>query len=115
VNVTNGGTTTATAATDGSFSTVLTAASGNTITIGVDNGPAKIVLVVGDSDGDSLSDAEEAPRGTNPANPDTDGDGFPDGSEVATGADPLDRTNVLLTFPLFLDFSRLDDPTQRLQ
>jgi len=115
VNITSGGTTAITAATDGSFSTVLTAVSGNKITIGVGDGPGKIALVVGDSDGDKLSDPEEAVRGTNPANPDTDGDGFPDGFEVGAGSDSLDRNNVLLTFPLFLDFSRLDDPTQRLQ
>jgi hypothetical protein len=115
VNITSGGMTATTAATDGSFSTVITAASGNKSTIGVGNGPGKIALVVGDSDGDKLSDAEEATRGTNPTNPNTDGDGFPDGFEVAAGSDPLDRNNVPLTFPLFLDFSRLDDPIQRLQ
>ncbi|HPQ94677.1 MAG: hypothetical protein KDI44_04100 [Thiothrix sp.] len=35
-----------------------------------------------DSDGDGLSDAEEASLGTDPNNPDTDGDGLPDGLEV---------------------------------
>ena len=64
---------------------------------------------------DPAADAEEATRGTNPTNTNTDGDGFPDGFEVAAGSDPLDSNSVLLTFPLFLDFSRLDDPTQRLQ
>jgi len=42
-----------------------------------------------DSDGDGLTDLEEARLGTNPFNPDTDGDGFLDGIEVATGYDPL--------------------------
>jgi serine/threonine-protein kinase len=35
-----------------------------------------------DSDGDGLSDAEEAQYGTNPHNPDSDGDGLSDGDEV---------------------------------
>jgi YD repeat-containing protein len=42
-----------------------------------------------DSDGDGLSDAQEAILGTDPFNPDTDGDGFSDGVEVASGSDPL--------------------------
>jgi len=49
-----------------------------------------------DSDGDGLTDAEEAALGTNPNNPDSDGDGFSDGEEVARGTDPLD----ILSFPL---------------
>jgi hypothetical protein len=43
-----------------------------------------------DSDGDGLSDAEEAVLGTDPNNPDSDGDGIPDGDEVDIGSDPLD-------------------------
>jgi clumping factor A len=35
-----------------------------------------------DSDGDSISDADEATLGTDPKNPDTDGDGLSDGQEV---------------------------------
>ena len=42
-----------------------------------------------DTDGDGLSDAQEALLGTDPLNPDTDGDGFSDGAEVASGSDPL--------------------------
>ncbi|GAA3670001.1 Stk1 family PASTA domain-containing Ser/Thr kinase [Nocardioides ginsengisoli] len=42
-----------------------------------------------DTDGDGLSDADEAARGTDPNNPDTDGDGISDGQEVANGTDPL--------------------------
>jgi hypothetical protein len=42
-----------------------------------------------DSDGDRLSDADEAAAGTDPNNPDTDGDGLLDGFEVANGFDPL--------------------------
>jgi len=43
-----------------------------------------------DTDGDGLSDAFEAERGTNPQNPDTDGDGQDDGHEVDCGSSPLD-------------------------
>jgi len=43
-----------------------------------------------DSDADGLSDADEAGRGTDPANPDSDADGVSDGQEVAAGTDPLD-------------------------
>lgn len=44
---------------------------------------------VEDSDGDGLSDDEEAALGTNPFNPDTDGDGIADGDETSGGTDPL--------------------------
>jgi hypothetical protein len=37
-----------------------------------------------DSDGDGLSDADEATWGTNPSNPDTDADGCRDGQEVGS-------------------------------
>ena len=44
-----------------------------------------------DSDGDGLTDADEATYGTDPHNPDTDGDGLTDGDEVHTHAtDPKD-------------------------
>jgi hypothetical protein len=42
-----------------------------------------------DSDGDGLTDVEEAKRGTDPKKADTDGDGFSDGQEVHDGYDPL--------------------------
>ncbi|UUZ58862.1 thrombospondin type 3 repeat-containing protein [Nocardioides sp. B-3] len=51
-----------------------------------------------DTDGDGLSDVDEATAGTDPTNPDTDGDGLTDGREVdsdgagpdtGTGTDPL--------------------------
>jgi hypothetical protein len=41
-----------------------------------------------DSDGDGLSDAQEAALGTDPANPDTDEDGLLDGAEVTAATDP---------------------------
>lgn len=45
-----------------------------------------------DSDGDGLSDAQEAILGTDPRNPDTDGDGLTDGEEVLKyGTNPLKR------------------------
>ena len=43
-----------------------------------------------DTDGDGLTDAEEAVLGTNPNVADTDQDGQPDGAEVDAGTDPLD-------------------------
>jgi hypothetical protein len=43
-----------------------------------------------DSDGDGLTDGEEAALGTNPASADSDGDGLSDGDEVrGFGTDPL--------------------------
>lgn len=42
-----------------------------------------------DSDGDGLTDAEEAALGTNPNNPDSDGDSLSDGAEVNLGSNPL--------------------------
>lgn len=44
-----------------------------------------------DSDGDGLTDGDEASQGTDPFNPDTDSDGWGDGEEVIRyGTDPLD-------------------------
>lgn len=41
-----------------------------------------------DSDGDGISDADEATLGTDPGQADSDGDGVNDGSEVEAGTDP---------------------------
>lgn len=46
-----------------------------------------------DTDGDGLSDAQEAVLGTLPDNPDTDGGGVNDGDEVANGTDPLNSAD----------------------
>lgn len=43
-----------------------------------------------DSDGDRLTDADEAALGTDPGNPDSDGDGYYDGDEAALGTNPHD-------------------------
>jgi len=42
-----------------------------------------------DSDGDGLTDQDEARIGTDSRNPDTDGDGYLDGDEIKNGFDPL--------------------------
>lgn len=42
-----------------------------------------------DTDGDGLTDAQEAQIGTDPTRADTDGDGLTDGEEVRFGLDPL--------------------------
>ena len=56
-----------------------------------------------DSDGDGLIDSDEIDRGTNPLDPDTDGDGFSDFDEIADGSSPVDgsdfpaaRSNILM-------------------
>ncbi len=41
-----------------------------------------------DSDGDGLTDSQEAELGTDPESPDTDGDGYDDGDEVEAGTSP---------------------------
>ena len=47
-------------------------------------------MIVRDTDHDGLSDYDEARKyGTDPTKPDTDGDGVDDGVEVAIGSDPL--------------------------
>lgn len=62
------------------------------ITDGQDNNCDGTVDEVGpDSDGDGLSDADEAVIGTDPDDIDTDGDGMEDGDEVAWGTNPWDR------------------------
>ncbi len=48
----------------------------------------------GDSDGDGLSDFDEANAGTNANDPDSDDDGLPDGWEVDFGLDPLDDGSI---------------------
>ena len=45
--------------------------------------------LVADTDGDGLTDGQEALIGTSPAKADADGDGLPDGWEVRYGLDPL--------------------------
>lgn len=51
----------------------------------------------GDSDGDRLSDEDEAALGTDPGNPDSDGDGYYDGDEAALGTSPYDATDFPAT------------------
>lgn len=70
--------------------------AGGTIDISVEvlgePGQTSVQAVVGlDSDGDGLTDSQEAQLGTDPNDPDTDGDELSDGDEVNVhGTDPLD-------------------------
>lgn len=53
-----------------------------------------------DSDGDGLNDGDEVNTyGTDPLKQDTDGDGFSDGEEVAGNADPTDNTRLPYDIP----------------
>lgn len=56
---------------------------------GPDSDAIEFTIVL-DTDGDGLSDEDEATLGTDPNNPDTDDDSLRDGDEVALGTDPLD-------------------------
>ena len=47
-----------------------------------------------DTDGDGLTDADEVERGTDPLDQDTDGDGYSDFDEVADGSSPTDANDV---------------------
>ena len=48
-----------------------------------------------DTDGDGLSDADERDNGTDPTKEDTDGDGYNDADELAEGKDPLDSASMI--------------------
>lgn len=61
-----------------------------------------------DSDGDGLTDAQEATLGTDPTNPDTDGDGVGDGIEVRL-ASPGSQFDPLVP-GLFKECLTLSDP-----
>ena len=65
-----------------------------------------------DSDGDGLSDAEEAALGTDPDSVDTDGDGYGDGDEVHAKSDPLDAESVIYIggWPYNRDKDSIEDP-----
>jgi hypothetical protein len=65
-----------------------------------------------DPDGDRLTNAEEAKRGTDPAEADTDGDGYLDGDEVTAGTDPLDDTSRIYEggWPFQPDKDTIADP-----
>ena len=65
-----------------------------------------------DSDGDGLSDAEEANLGTDPNDIDSDGDGYADGDEVTEDSDPTDPKSLIYTggWPYNADKSSLGDP-----
>lgn len=59
------------------------------------SGPLSLnVATDADTDGDGLTDSQEAALGTDPNNPDTDGDTFNDGAEVAAGSDPLNPADT---------------------
>lgn len=69
----------------------LAVGAGDVAAVAPDGGVECTPVVATDSDGDGLSDADEATHGTDPDDPDTDQDGLADGAEVTThGTDPLD-------------------------
>ena len=70
-----------------------------------------------DTDGDGLTQFEEALLGTHPGLPDSDGDGIPDGLEARYGLDPLERSAADLDtdadgLPDLLEVLAGTDPTR---
>ncbi len=56
--------------------------------------PSAEELGARDSDGDGLTDREEAEAGTDPMSEDTDWDGFSDAEELAENTDPTDANDM---------------------
>lgn len=74
------------------------------------------VVVPLDSDGDGLTDEEEAGLGTDPFNPDSDADGLSDGEEVNTyGTDPLNGDTDGDGFSDGYEVANNSDPTDNTQ
>ena len=70
-----------------------------------------------DTDGDGLTDADEVERGTDPLDEDTDGDGYSDFDEVADGSSPTDAndapvpgSNILLLLEVLREYQAKDNP-----
>jgi len=65
-----------------------------------------------DSDGDGLSNSDEADLGTDPNNVDSDGDGYEDGWEVDEGTDPTDADDRIYTggWPYNPDKDSMNNP-----
>ena len=68
------------------------------------------VLTACDSDGDGLSNHDEASAGTDPEVPDTDGDGVLDSDEVHMGADPLNADSDADGYPDGLEVEHGSNP-----
>lgn len=66
-----------------------------------------------DSDGDGVSDIDEATYGTDPNNPDTDGDGLGDGVEILAGTDPRDRASRIPDTDFYVVLPYREPPVRR--
>ncbi len=86
----------------------------NAVYEAVQGGGIASVFANPDSDGDGLTDAEEAALGTDPNDPDTDGGTVDDGTEVANGTDPLDPSDdVAPADPDFCGEPAIDNAADR--
>ena len=78
--------------TDGDGLTNMYEWAGTTINVTASNGTYALStssdILLGDTDGDGVSDAQEYARGLNPHSIDTDGDGLNDSMEIALSTDP---------------------------
>jgi len=65
-----------------------------------------------DSDNDGVSDSDEVHMGADPLNPDSDGDGYTDGDEVANASNPLDENSGIYHggWPFNADKDSMTDP-----
>jgi hypothetical protein len=66
---------------------------------------------VEDTDGDRLMDGDEPANGTDPTAYDTDGDGYADGDEVTEGTDPTDADSKIYEggWPYFWDKDSIEE------
>jgi hypothetical protein len=82
------------AGTAGSFTLVATNTLGSSDSTPSERNSLTVFSIIDDSDGDGLTDAEEALLCTDPLNPDSDDDGFNDKDEIDAGSLPCDANSI---------------------
>lgn len=96
----------------GAFTVVATNGAGSSSAFPSPSNTITVLKGAEDPDGDGLTNAQEATRGTDPFKADTDGDGFLDSDEIVVGSNPLNPLSTPVSF-VYLDISILNhtDPS----